>query len=317
MRVVKYISFGITAAVMFLGVWGVVIEPRLIDVETYNIEMTALPPEWEGRRIAVIADLQVGMWLDNTGTIERIVATLVAERPDTVLIAGDFVYAPSDTVEQDLRTAIDLLRPLPEAGIPTYAVLGNHDYAVPLTRGPADNARSNRVRQSLEAIGIDVLHNEAIVLRAPGARTQAIAEGRLLYLVGIGPHLPGEDRPNAALAQVPHDAARIVLMHHPNSFAALPAHTAPLAIAGHTHGGQVRIPFTPEWSWVTYVKDDLTHVDGWITDLGQPGNLLYINRGIGFSKWPVRINCQPEITMFTLYSTSRQNVQGLHVNVVR
>ena len=91
-------------------------------------------------------------------------------------------------------------------------------------------------------------------------------------------------------------------MHHPDTFASLPAGSAPLAIAGHTHGGQVRLPFLPRWSWMTLAKDEPVHVDGWIQDYGAAGNRLYVNRGIGFSTIPIRINCPPEITIFTLLS---------------
>ena len=88
-------------------------------------------------------------------------------------------------------------------------------------------------------------------------------------------------------------------MHNPDVFAELPAGTAPLALAGHTHGGQVRLPFMPSWSWFALVTQDAVHTDGWIDDYGAPGNRLYVNRGIGMSGLPVR-NCRPEVTLITL-----------------
>jgi len=122
----------------------------------------------------------------------------------------------------------------------------------------------------------------------------------LMYLVGIGSHWPNEDKPAVALAEVPELAPRFVMMHHPESFTLFPANTAPVAVAGHTHGGQIRLPFTPKWSWLTFTKEDRVHVDGWIDGYGQQSNHLYVNRGIGFSILPIRINCPPEITLFTL-----------------
>ncbi len=122
----------------------------------------------------------------------------------------------------------------------------------------------------------------------------------LRQLVGIGARWPNEDRPEAALSGVSDGAPRFVMMHNPNSFEAFPAGTAPVAVAGHTHGGQVRVPFLAEWSWLKIVEDDEIHVDGWIEGFGEPGNQLYVNRGIGFSVAPIRINCRPEITLFTL-----------------
>ncbi len=78
-------------------------------------------------------------------------------------------------------------------------------------------------------------------------------------------------------------------MHEPDSFGAFPANAAPLALAGHTHGGQIRVPFTEDWSWMALATDEKVHADGWIDGFGQTGN-----RGIGFSSFPVRINCRPD-----------------------
>ncbi len=72
-------------------------------------------------------------------------------------------------------------------------------------------------------------------------------------------------------------------------------------MAGHTHGGQIRIPGLPNWSYLSLFESDPVHMDGWIEDdFGKPGNHLYVNRGIGFSDYPIRINCPPEVTRFKL-----------------
>lgn len=60
------------------------------------------------------------------------------------------------------------------------------------------------------------------------------------------------------------------------------------------------MPGTLEWSWVAYVEEYDIHVDGWIEGFGPPGDQLYVNRGIGFSTVPLRINCRAEVTLFTL-----------------
>lgn len=123
-----------------------------------------------------------------------------------------------------------------------------------------------------------------------------------LYLVGVGSHIAKNDDVNEALKRVSDRLPRIIMMHNPKSFAAFPPNTAPLAVAGHTHGGQIRIPFMPQWSWISLVKNEEVYGDGWIKDYGNKGNRLYVNRGIGFSEIPIRINCPPEIALFTLRS---------------
>ncbi|HEV2123950.1 MAG TPA: metallophosphoesterase, partial [Chloroflexota bacterium] len=104
-----------------------------------------------------------------------------------------------------------------------------------------------------------------------------------------------------AVRNLATDAPRIILMHHPESFAELPAGTAPLAFAGHTHGGQVRVPFKPDWSGAIITGSEVRR-DGWIDGYGEPGNRLYVNRGIGMSLAPIRLFCRPAVTFFTLRS---------------
>lgn len=276
--------------------WGLA-EPYFVDRQAYAVHLPGLPAAWNGQTVAVVSDFQVGMWLDNTPTVRRIVRRLVEDRPALVLILGDFVYHGGADAGGRIRQAADLVRPLAEANIPAYAVLGNHDYSVVSSEAPSvDLERARRLADALEAAGVRVLQNEAVALETPGVP----GGEESLYLVGIGAHLPGLDDPAGAVDAVPRAAARLVMMHNPDSFAAIPSGAAPLALAGHTHGGQMRLPFTPEWSWMAYLAEDEVHVDGWIEDYGQAGNRLYVNRGIGFSKLPLRINCPPEVTILKL-----------------
>lgn len=210
--------------------------------------------------------------MDNTQTMRRSVRLLIKERPAAVLIAGDFVYGPSDDRDEDIRKVQAFVRPLTEAGIPTYAVLGNHDYRMAWPDVEPNFQAAERVREALESEGVRVLKNEAVVLEtAPGTgRAPGAAGDEDLYVVGVGAHWPNEDRPEVALSELPDGAPRLVMMHNPSSFGAFPAGTAPLAVAGHTHGGQVRVPGTPEWSWLTYIEEDEVHADGLIEGYGDP-----------------------------------------------
>lgn len=69
-------------------------------------------------------------------------------------------------------------------------------------------------------------------------------------------------------------------MHNPDTFPQLPAGSAPVAVAGHTHGGQIRVPFLPEWSYLSLVQEGEVHVDGWVAEeYGEAGNELYVIAG--------------------------------------
>ena len=297
---------GLLLAIVALAVWGVAIEPRLIDVEEETIRVEGLPPAWEGRQIALIADFQVGMWMANTGTARRIVARLVNDPPAAVLIAGDFLYKADGELDTRIAEAVEIVRPLPAAGVPTFAVLGNHDYSLDLKDDSKNSEMAERLTAALEKAGIRVLRNEVVPMtRATHAHTGGDSPSppptSELHVVGIGSHWAEEDDPRAAIGAVPAGAPYVVLMHNPRSFERVPAGQAPVAFAAHTHGGQVRLPFTPDWTWLTFVKDEPIHADGWSSEgFGEAGNRLYINRGIGFSDVPLRINCPPELTLFTV-----------------
>lgn len=305
-KVVRRVARGLgvaTAILVLLTGYGVAIEPRLIlDVEEHEARIPNLPPAWEGRTVALVSDFQVGLWLDNTGMMRRAAENIADREPSAVLIAGDFLYGAGSRPEVEVRHVLDILRPVLELDVPVLAVLGNHDWGV---EQPGDTTRLNReaatlLRDSLESRGVRFLHNRSTALPA--------GDGDPLYVIGVGSRWANRTAPLEAVDAVPDSAARLVLMHHPQTFPRLPAGSAPLAVAGHTHGGQVRIPLTPQWSWLTFTQDDEVHADGWIEgEYGEPGNRLYVSRGVGMSVIPMRINCPPEVTYFTL---RRGPIQG-------
>ncbi|QRK05906.1 metallophosphoesterase [Archangium violaceum] len=289
------IGLGVLVVFVILAVYGVFIEPRyLLQVERRVAHVPALPASWEGQRIAVLADFQIGMALGNERAMREAVADVVRLRPAVVLLLGDFVFdAEADDVASKMERVEELLRPLTQAGLPTFAVLGNHDYGL---NTPADELEPGVVEAvvaGLRSIGVTMLSNEAVRLGSGES---------VLYLVGVDSHWAQRDRPLVALKGVPPEAPRLVLMHNPDSFLEFPPDSAPFAVAGHTHGGQIRIPFLPHWSWRSLAVKGGSQTDGWIVvpGFGEPGNHLYVSRGIGMSTVPMRINCTPELTVFTL-----------------
>ena len=150
---------------------------------------------------------------------------------------------------------------------------------------------SELLERELEILGVTVLRNEAAALPAAGAP---------MHLVAVGPHPAGQDDPAATLGGIPDGAPRLVLMHHLDTFPALPAQTTPLTLAGHTHGGQIRIPFLPEWSYLTLAKGGQVTVDDLIDDDGAPGHTVFLTRGVGMSIVPVLLNRPPELTVLNL-----------------
>ncbi len=291
-KILKYAAMGLGGVVALLAIWSF-IEPHIFDIQDETATIPNLPKTWQGKKIGVIADFQVGMWGGNPDTVRNNVNRLIEAKPAAVLIAGDFIYHATPNPEPKIETAVNLVRPIVEAGIPTYAVLGNHDYGMSSKKASPNVELANRVETALESAGIEVLDNEAVKMQLAG-------NNEPLYLVGINSRWANRDNVQQALKDVPDSSPRIALMHNPDTFEQFPANSAPLALAGHTHGGQVRLPNSPQWSWLKFTQDDKVFADGWVKGYGKPGNNLYINVGIGMSIVPIRLFCPPELTFFTL-----------------
>lgn len=286
--VIARIALGLAVVLVGLLAYGVLIEPRLIlDEHRADVPLPGLGEELAGTEVAALADLQLGMWFSNEGMVRRAVETVVEEEPDVVLLAGDFVYSTDPTVETQIDTLLDLLDPLVTSGIPTYAVLGNHDYEV---------EAADELVTALEGVGIPVLRNEAVAVPGPGRDPSD-----RLHVVGIGPERPGRVDIDAAMSGVPEAAPRVVLMHNPTTFDELPAGSAPLTVAGHTHCGQVALPGTPDWAYLALTSEERIVAEGWAPeDYGAEGNRMFVTCGIGFSVAPIRINAPPQVAFFTL-----------------
>ncbi|MFL5606244.1 MAG: metallophosphoesterase [Gemmatimonadaceae bacterium] len=280
-----------------VAVYGTVIEPRFVLTEHEPASIPSLPATWEGKQVAVFADLQVGMWWANRDAARKVVRKVVELKPAVTLIAGDFVYDADMSVNSQMHEVLDILQPILDAKLPTYAVLGNHDYELMNEHSQQENHVAQRVRFTLDSAGIRMLDNKAIALYPAGADSTT---ANALWLVGVGEKWAKNDHPDSALARLPVGAPRLVFMHDPDSFAHIPAEAAPVAVAAHTHGMQLGIPFVSDWMWRTYFSDEGSGVAGWIDGFGKPGNHLYINRGIGFSVLPARVGAPPELTVFTL-----------------
>ena len=293
-QILKYTALGLFGVLGLLIIWSF-IEPRTLNTVNETARIRDLPPSWQGKKVGQISDFQIGLWGDNPNTARRSVEELIEADPALALISGDFIYHPGANEKPEIETAVDIVRPLVEAGIPTYAVLGNHDYGMSSKKAQPKTEIAQLLATELEAAGVEVLENEAVELRSPDGNEP-------LYLVGVDSLWANRDNVDLALSDLPDNSPRITVMHNPDTFEQFPPNSAPLAVAGHTHGGQVRVPGTPQWSWLRFVQKDEVVADGWAKGYGEPSNQLYVNIGIGMSIAPIRLFCPPELTLFTLES---------------
>lgn len=292
MKIFKSTSIFVLVILFALGIWGFIVEPRfLLDVQKHDVEVPNLGADWEGKKVALLADLQVGMWWGNTGMIKKAVQKAVEAEPAMVLIAGDFVYHADSSV---VNRAVALLRPLVEAGIPVMAVLGNHDYSLSKEDDEINESIALYLSASLEDLGIIVLENDSYSLTNDSGST--------FHVIGLGSKWALRSDIKKAFSKIPANEPLVTLMHNPVVYKDIPADKGAFTLAAHTHGGQIHLPLMPESkNWLDIALPREVVAEGWAADsIGHGSNRLYVSRGIGFSMLPVRFFCRPELTIFNL-----------------
>ncbi len=256
------------AAVLGTGlagaVYGTTIEPRWVDWTLHRVPVPRLPAAMAGFRVVHITDIHASPVVPME-FVRGVVDEINADPPDVVALTGDFLTADRDWAR---RVATELGRLEPRHG--TFAILGNHDYW-------CDGALMSR---ELEAAGVHHLRNASTVLDG-------------LRLVGIDDHWTGNDDLDAALAGVASDEPTVLLMHSPDLLFPASEGGIDVALAGHTHGGQVRIP---GWG-ALIVPSDHGFQMGWYE---QGATRMYVNRGLGTLELKVRTFCRPEVAEFVL-----------------
>lgn len=248
-------------------------------VTRHEIAIAGLPLAFDGVRVVQLSDLHFSGLVPRE-YLERCVRETNALEPDMVFLTGDFVTMKgwstrSDTTRNYVEPLSDILAPL-RARIGRFAVLGNHDVAV----GPS------RVAAALEKSGIIVLRDQAVAVGRPGNQLPVVG------LSDFGMQFVNQTRAFSGIA--PDDPA-LILMHHPDLFEVGMAHRNGLIFAGHTHGGQVRIPFMDPF------YEPSRFGAKYLSGRFQKGNLcMLVNRGLGVIHYRIRFNCRPEITLVTL-----------------
>ena len=246
------------------------IEPRWLVLSTPTAVLDSLPPAWDGVRIAHLTDLHAG-WICGLDYLRRVVALTNAALPDIVVLTGDTV-SRRGAVTPALTAVLRELK-APEG---KFAVLGNHDH----------DCGAERVTAALREAGMDVLTNRRRLLDRTGQK---------LCLAGVDDVRQGRPDLPAVLGAVDPAVPRVLLTHNPDYAAHMPPRPrVDLMLCGHTHGGQIRLPFGPA-PWVSLRHRE--YAEGMVRG---PHCLVYTSRGIGMAYLPIRFNCRPELPVLTL-----------------
>jgi uncharacterized protein len=254
-----------------------------ISIVERNIALAKLPEAFRNYRIAQISDIHYDEYTE-PWFVRRVVAEVNRLAPDLVLLTGDYISnTPLDHkfVEGAILRCAGLLRQLT---CPLrFAVMGNHDSFL----GPP------QIRAGLATASIPMLMNQHVPIERDGQR---------LWLAGVADPITNVPDLDLAIPARP-DGPVLLLCHAPDYADDVLAHPrgalVDVMLAGHSHGGQVRLPMVGALS---LPEGGRKYVQG-LFRLRQMQ--LYVNRGIGTVGLPFRLNCPPEITLFTLQNSGQ------------
>ena len=253
------------------------IEPNLPRLIRKEIALRRWPSRLDGFTIALVSDFHYDPYF-SVHPIRSAVEIVNRLNPDLVALTGDFVSVPflgsAAKAAAHAEPCAELLAKL-RAPHGVWSVLGNHDAL----------SDPDRVMHALQTVGIPTLSNKAVAIEKEGAR---------FWLGGVEDVLGGSPDLSATLQGIPAEEAVVLMAHEPDYADFVAEYPVDLQLSGHTHGGQVRIPFMPplylpemakKYIWGLFKIRALT---------------LYTNAGVGTVNIPVRWNCPPEVTFITL-----------------
>lgn len=274
-----------------LALYAGEVERHFLEVSHSDVYLPGLHGAFDGMRIAQLSDIHLDVYTEPF-FLHHAVDRINQLNPDAVLLTGDFVTGIKGSHRLPAlgrftdATAWQCAGILKKLQCPLrYAVLGNHDVHV----------GAEAVVEALTDNGITLLRNAYSPIERGGGR---------FWLVGLDDPLEGNPDPDlaipASVRNIPHEP--VVLMCHGPDYVddllTFPGgQSVSLMLSGHTHGGQIRLPFIGPLALPTLGKK---YVEGWF----RFGKLqLHVNRGLGTVGVPFRFDCPPEISLLTLHAS--------------
>lgn len=260
-----------------------------------DLEVPALPAPWSGLRVLHLSDVHAGLFPTNERSLDKVVDWAVSRKPDLVLLTGDMLGEP----RRSRRTLELLARLSPPLGM--FAVTGNHEYG--LSKGPLAQARDSG--DLWAEAGVTLLRDTCAALSdRNGTRLVLCGADHLTAGFGLVDPAAARSCPGTSTGQqtgflrdlvtTPTDFPILLIHEPPAADSPLAGHFA-LTFAGHTHGGQLRVPSPSGLHPLVSEEDEfLSGVYGWA------GGLLVVSRGVGTSFVPFRLLTRPEATLWRL-----------------
>ncbi len=251
--------------------YGILVRRRWYRVVEHDVRVPGLDPRFEGLRIAQLSDLHIGTLTPRSWGLAWS-RSANGRAPDLAVVTGDMVTSGTD-FHEDVADVIGALR----AKDGVFVSMGNHDYF---------GAEGEPLVSMLRARGVGVLRNDGVVIERGGAK---------LWLAAIDDTWTRRDDIARAMRGRPDGATTVLLAHDPNRFDAAAEAGANLVLSGHTHGGQIGVPFL-------YRVANLASF-GYRYNVGfyrRGPAVLYVHPGLGTTGPPMRLGVPPEVAILTL-----------------
>lgn len=253
--------------------YGARIGRHRLRLREMEIAIPGLPEPFEGYRIVQLSDFHIGGKGWSTAIMRRAAALAEAQRGDLIVLTGDYVETTPG-----IAAWVDLFGGL-RAPDGVLAVLGNHDYH-------DEGVRTAALVRALSDLGIRVLRNESWRMRR---------NGQDLWFVGLDDPYSGHDNLLKAAAGLPRAVRPIMLVHYPDFTWRLAPDRWALALCGHAHGSQVRLPLV---GWYARERIAQTRFSHGLYRINRIP--VFVTTGVGTSGRPVRIRARPEVVTIRL-----------------
>lgn len=233
-----------------------------------------LEQNFDDFKIVQISDLHLNKFMP-AGRIAKTIELVNQQQVDAIAITGDFITQGQDFEPNQLILELSKL----ESKLGTFAVLGNHDHW---------GNNIDLLIESLEQNKINLLNNQVYMINR---------DDQKLALAGLDDPYWGDPNLSKIIAQLPDNPTAILLVHEPDYIEkSAKTHKFALQLSGHSHGGQIKVPFLAPLILPYGAKKYFAGLDR------VENTITYTNRGIGMTGLPLRLGSRPEITVFTLHS---------------
>lgn len=270
---------GFAAAGLFTAAGGLgyarYLEPHMLETNLIPIRHRLIPKGFDQFRIVQFSDTHLSEYF-TADELSNVVSQVNALSPDLIVFSGDLIDKPHRYREHE--RAVNALKKL-AAPYGKLAIFGNHDHG----------GYGTKVYQTLMAsAGFRVLRNDFMKLE--------LIDGSVIEIASLDDLMLGRPDYEGILSKLSEKAFSILLVHEPDAALTAKQYPVNLQISGHTHGGQIQIPvfgplITPPYGEI--------YTEGMYETAGMK---IYVNRGIGTTRLPLRFLSKPEITVFQLES---------------